>query len=407
LTRRRRPLAWRIGFGSTLALAMTVGTFLPFAFGVLAPFIVTELQLSRSGFGGLTTVFYVVGTPLSLLAGWLVDRFGGRRVLLGLYAAGGLAIALASTATSYAVLLAAAVVGGLSSATGNPVTNQLIAAHIGRGRQGVLVGVKQSGVYLGAVLAGLILPTGAGLVGWRPVLGATASLAVAGVALTFLLVPGTTARDLPPSGDGGGENLGADLRWLAATTLLMGAAAAAVTTYLPLYAFEALGLDTATAGLLAAVSGGVTVAARISWGRAAERWRSARAILVVIAVASALAFALIAAAGPGTVWLVWVGAVVFGGSAAAWTAVVYLLLVRDVDLRATGRSTGLVQLAFYVGYLVSPITFGFVVDRTGSYLPGWTGLVAASALVLLLLAAWRPQGLSPADDPAARARVGR
>lgn len=369
---------------------MAVGTFLPFALGVLAPFIVPDLALSRSRFGGLTTVFYLVGMPFSLVAGALVDRVGGRRVLLVLFLLGAADVVIAGLAPNYLGLLAASAVGGLATAAVNPVTNQQISLHVQVGRQGVIVGIKQSGVYAGLVLAGAVLPLAAGSLGWRIALASTAVLGVFGIVATLLVIPPVQRR---VGGGGTGRTrttLGADIWWLAGLTLLMGAVPAVTAVYLPLYAFEQLGLDEGAAGLLAAGSGAVAVVARIGWARAAERIASARELLAVMAAVTLVSLLLLWAAPAVGTWMLWLGALVFGAAVSAWTAVVYLVLVRDVPQASAGRSTGIIQLAFYGGYSAYPLVFGVVVDRFGGYTTGWLALVGVNVMSLILLRIWRP-----------------
>ena len=59
----------RIAFGLVLALAMGTSTFAGYAFGVLGPNLIGEFDISRSQLGLLTAVFFLVGGPLSLVAG--------------------------------------------------------------------------------------------------------------------------------------------------------------------------------------------------------------------------------------------------------------------------------------------------------------------------------------------------
>ena len=61
---------------------MGTSTFAGYAFGVLGPNLVDEFDISRCQLGLLTAVFFLVGGPLSLVAGPATDRFGARRVML-------------------------------------------------------------------------------------------------------------------------------------------------------------------------------------------------------------------------------------------------------------------------------------------------------------------------------------
>lgn len=383
---------WRAAFAATLLWAMAAGTIIQFAVGALAPFLTDDLGLSRTQIGTLSTVFFGLGAVCSPLAGPLVDRLGGRRVLLWLLALSGAAIAGMGLAPGYALLLVAAGLGGVATAAVNPVTNQLIAVHLVRGAQGVIMGLKQSGVQVGAFLAGAALPTAALTVGWRAALLITAAVAAAGLVLAVAVLP----RRHEPVGGAGRMRPGSEIGegrprrfvgWLAAYALLMGAGGVAVISFLVLYAVEGLGWSESVAGAAAATVALAGVLARMAWGRAAERLRTSTAPLLVLAVGSAVGQALIWAAQASPP-LLWLGAAMFGVTAGAWNAVAMLAIVREVPPAHTGWASGVVQAAFYVGLLSCPPVFGWSVDVTGGYDAGWAGVTAVLAVAAVLTAAW-------------------
>jgi len=176
-----------------LAMAMVVAAFPQYAFGVLGPFLVADLGLSRAELGALTTAMFVAAAGLSPVSGRIVDRIGGRRSMLMLFAATAAGLVLAAVARTYLMLLAATLVTGVGFALGNPATNHVLAFHVDPHRKGALTGVKQSGVQAGALLAGVALPGLAGGVGWRGALLASLVLPVVGLVLAFVLVPPTAA----------------------------------------------------------------------------------------------------------------------------------------------------------------------------------------------------------------------
>lgn len=389
---RPESSAWRAALAVTLLWAMAAGTIIQFAVGALAPFLTADLGLSRAQIGALSTIFYAVGAACSPLAGPLVDRLGGRRVLLWLLALSGAAIAGMGLAPGYALLLTAAGVGGVANAAVNPVTNQLIAVHLVRGAQGVIMGVKQSGVQVGAFLAGAALPTAALTVGWRVALVITAAVAATGLVLAVVVLP----RSREPTGQAGEIGAQADdgeprprrfVGWLAAYALLMGAGGVAVISFLVLYAVEDLGWSESVAGAAAATVALAGVLARMAWGRVAERLQTSTAPLLVLAAGSAVAQALIWAAQASPP-LLWLGAVGFGVTAGAWMAVAMLVIVRRVPRPHTGWASGVVQGAFYVGMLSCPPVFGWSVDVTGGYDAGWAGVTAILVVAAVLTAVW-------------------
>ena len=146
---------------------MGATSFPGFAFGALGPFLVDDFDLSRSSLGLLTTLFFAVGGILSLVAGPMVDRFGGRTVMLGAFGVIGITILAIAGSPSYSLLLVSASFGGASIAAANPTTNKLVAVHVPPGQRGVIMGFKQSGVQIGAFAAGAILAPLAAWLGWR------------------------------------------------------------------------------------------------------------------------------------------------------------------------------------------------------------------------------------------------
>lgn len=384
---------------------MAVCTFLPYALGALGPFITDDLGITRTKLGSLTTVTYAVGGALSPVAGPLVDRFGGRRALAVSFAAGGLGMAVAAaTGRHYGGLVVGSAVFGISVAFGNPATNELAARSVAAGRHGLVTGVKQSGVQVGAFLAGLVLPGVAGAWGWRPALAGCALLGVAGLVLARLYVPRPSgvASGRPVSSNGaptGGARadgapalrrpmLGRAVNRLTVYALLMGFGVGAVGAYLPLYAVEELGFSREAAGLTAAVMGLVGIGARVGWGRRQDRttkpvMRSLGTLAAGSVVASG-AMALATSLGSG---LLWVGAALFGATAVAWNALGMLSIVRDVDVSVAGRASGRVLMGFYLGFLVGPVSFGWAVDHVG-YDAGWVAVTAGFAVATALTLRW-------------------
>jgi predicted MFS family arabinose efflux permease len=387
-----------IGFVVTLTLGMAVCTFLPYAFGALGPFITDDLRITRTALGSLTTVMYAVGAVLSPVAGPLVDRFGGRRSLMVAFASGGLGVAVAASAgRHYAGLLAGAGVFGISIAFGNPATNQLAARVVQAGRHGIVTGIKQSGVQVGAFLAGFVLPRVADVAGWRAALGSCALLGAAGLALAGRFVPGpsdgagtadgTAAAERVPAG-AAPRRFDRAVNRLAVYALLMGFGVGAVSAYLPLYAVEELGFARGTAGLTAALMGFVGILARVGWGRRQDRTtKPVLRSLGTLAVGSVFATLAMATAASRASGLLWVGAALFGATAVAWNSLGMLSIVRDVEVSVAGRASGRVLLGFYVGFLVGPVSFGWAVDHHG-YAAGWAAVTAGFALASALTLAW-------------------
>ncbi|HEX6207643.1 MAG TPA: hypothetical protein VF058_04705, partial [Actinomycetota bacterium] len=106
---------------------------------------------------------------------------------------------------------------------------------------------------------------------------------------------------------------------------------------------------------------------------------SLASVVAVLAVSSAT--------GLGA-WVLWPGAVAAGAGLFAWNAVVMLAAVTGSEARHAGRASGVVHLGFLSGLALGPVSFGFLVDSTGTYAWSWTGVGVLCLLGALLARAW-------------------
>ena len=163
---------------------------------------------------------------------------------------------------------------------------------------------------------------------------------------------------------------------------LVGAALQGVNFYLPLFGYEDLGLSVETAGLLAAIVGGVGIVARIIWGRITDRAGSNFA-MPAVAVGGACALALILLSSTMIPQLIWVGALLMGATGVAANVVVMVSVIHAVPSHAIGRATGLVATGMYVGFAAGPVSVGALVDGVGSYDVAWAAIIGIYAIAVI------------------------
>jgi predicted MFS family arabinose efflux permease len=308
-------------------------------------------------------------------------------LLFGLAVATTVGVALAP---AYGAVLAMALIAGIGVAVANPVTNQVVATAAPPHRQGLVTGVKQSGVQAWIFVGSAMLPALAGLWGWRAAVVAAAAVPITGYVLRLVSVPAGHPR---PRGATRPRVRRSDLpstaRWLAPYGFFIGCGSSALGAYLPLFAVERLGEPSTRAGLLTAVVGGLGVAVRIGWGWRADRVpTSVPASLAVMALGSVAATGLIALAAPGGVALAWAGAALAGVSATAWNSIGMLAIVRGAAPAVRGRASAAVVGAFYWGYVAGPLSFGAVVDHTQVYAWGWLIVGCSFGAAALLALIW-------------------
>jgi len=372
-----------------LSLATAAATYLHGALSVLSTYLVEEFGVTRSQLGLAFTVVALIGGIAAPFVGKLVD-VSTRRVMAGLFAASTFGVLLAATAPDYVWVLAAALLGGLGLAAGNPVTNKLVSEEFPATRHGVVIGIKQAGPPMGLLAAGLVLPPLAVVLGWRWALALTALMPLLGFVMTWALLPAGMARPVAGLGiPAETRRTGQDtVWWLTVIGFPVAAGTGAVIAFVPLYAHEELGVSVSVAGLLAAVIGISGVAGRVLWGAHASRFGRPTVPLTLIAVLAL--FSTLAIWGArGATGLIWVGAVGVGFSMLAWHAVAWLTLIDAVDLSDVGRTTGVVQLGNSAGFATGPLIMGVLVDARGSYGWGWGFITGLFMITLGLTIAWR------------------
>lgn len=394
-TQRRDVAVPRGRSGACLAATMAAASLMQFSVGALAPLILLDLDLTRTRLGLLLSGYYVLAAVTSPVFGRVVERVG-HRAALGLVAslaiAGNGLIALVGGQASLALGL---LLAGLAVAAANPATNLALASM--PPPHGALMGVKQSGFQVAAVVAGVLMPFVASAYGWRASFGVAAL--IAGMVLLIIgrwSPPASAGRVRRPSAVAPAPvqaTGGTGVRAFAAYAFFMGIGTANVGVYLALYAHESLSIPEQRAGAVVAVVGGAAVVARIGWSVLVERARGRlgdeRAVLRLIACLAAGATVVIVLAQHAGSWLVWPAALVIGLSAAAWNSVVMLALLRGhAGGRLLGRASGTVQGSFFWGLATGPPVFGVAVDRGGDYALGWCwtllSFVAALAAAFLL-----------------------
>jgi predicted MFS family arabinose efflux permease len=378
---------------TSLTVAMALGLLPMVSIGILAPFLIDDLDISRGEVGLLVAVVAGVSAVLSPFVGALFDRTGDRRALLMVLATGAVSLVLMAAAPTFAVMSLALALAGVCRAGANPATNRLITVRLPRGRRGWITGVKQSGETAAIVVSAAALPALAALSGWRLpllVLGLAAAATVLGAALSIERVD----APVPPGPVRGTGRMPSSIQWLNTYNFVMGAGTGAITAYLPLYANEVGGLNETTAGavmIAAGLCGGIS---RLLWSHWSEsRWGFPGSLAGLAAIAVVSCTVLLAAPELGTA-AYWAGAAIWGIGGLGFGAVSMLAAMAEAPDSSTGRASGLVVFWFSFGLALAPPAFGWLVEQQDAYGPGFSMLiglyVAAVAIMLAARGSFRP-----------------
>jgi MFS family permease len=178
---------WWIVFACACGLLVGAGAILIFTFGVFLKPITEDLGVSRgelSGALGASTWFVALSCPV---IGWLIDRFGTRRVMIPGILLFALAVASFGLMQAQPLLLIYAIfcVAGFISGVQTPIPYAAVITHWFDSHRGIALGLATAGVGLGVALIPPLAALLIGHFGWR---WAYAGLGIAVVVLAWLPV---------------------------------------------------------------------------------------------------------------------------------------------------------------------------------------------------------------------------
>ncbi|HLR77748.1 MAG TPA: MFS transporter [Burkholderiaceae bacterium] len=359
---------------------------------VVAPAVARSLQISAAYVGLYVALVYAGAMTASLMAGAVVRRFGAiwaSQLALCLCAAG----LFLSVIPSVFSMAAGAVLIGLGYGPITPASSHLLARTTPAHRMSLVFSIKQTGVPLGGLLAGLIVPGLANWINWQ------AAFAIVGLACVLCALASWPLRaSLDADRDPAqrlsfGTGLSGPLRLvfshrslsvLAAVSFLFSIAQLSLTSYLVTFLHEDLSMSLVQAGAMLAVAQAAGVGGRMLWGYVSDRFLGATRMLIVLS----LLIALCAAVSPflqfldGQLLLVLV-LVVFGASAVGWNGVYLAEVARQAPKGMASMATGGTLSMTFLGVVVGPPVFGLVAGVTGSY-----GIAYASLLVPIGICLW-------------------
>ncbi|WP_101297345.1 MFS transporter [Halegenticoccus soli] len=389
-------------YGWVVVVACFLGSLVVFgisySFGVFFDRMLAEFGRSR----GETSLVFAIQTFVvyvgAAAVGWLVDRYGTRRLLL----AGAVLIALglggaAVSDTLWGVIVSYGVVAALGLSVVYVVSYATVPKWFER-RRGFAGGVASSGLGIGMLV---VAPTASMLIsayGWRLTYLLVLVLSTALLTIAAVLVADSPRRlgvdaseEFPEGYDDGSERRRLTPREQLRETLAVARSGSFllvffgwVCIYATLYVvFAHLVLFTADAGIgrwvgvwALGVVGGVTSLARLAIGHLSDRLGRAR---VFVACSTAMGLATVALAFATTPLAVFAFAVVFG---AAYGGNGALLSPLTADLFGTANINvlfGLVSTAFAVSGLLAPFAAGVAYDALATYVPAF---VAAGSLAV-------------------------
>src|SRR5262245_31255583 len=156
------------------------------ALGPIAPLLMAEFGISRAQVGLVQTSIYLSGTGSAMIGGRLADRAGERSALIVSGLITGVAAVVSGLVVPFWAFLAVAFAVGLGTGVQNPAGSAAVMRWFPPRRRAFAMGIRQTGVPVGGVLAATAWPWVATTWGWRTSYVLAGVMALAGTALIAL-----------------------------------------------------------------------------------------------------------------------------------------------------------------------------------------------------------------------------
>jgi MFS family permease len=380
-----------VGLSVSVA-TMAASTFATLGTSALAPYLRTSLHLSTFEVGLIPGLVFLGALSASVPAGQMTDRIGAGRALTLSQLGVACGVAVAALAFGRFNFLAGIAIAGVGYGAVNPATNVLSTGLVPRRRRALFLSVKQMGVTLGGLMAGLALPRIAQALGWRAALLAAVGVLLAGAITGRWITSRERAGWFGPAGHQASRSRPAAVHVsvpgagpTAVFGFVMSGVQLSLAGYLTLYLVEAHGFAKTTAGAALSVAFAAACVGRIAWGWLSDRCFTSHATtLVLISGASTVALAVLASGVTGaSLWLI---VVMIGLFSLGWNGVYMALITDSAGPRGLGRATGRGLTAIYSGVAVVPPLLGVIKDVTHSWSAVWAVSIGGVLLATATLA---------------------
>ena len=332
----------------------------------------------------------LVGPAFGFVAGWIVDRYGPRRVMLaGILMAAAALVGLGSIST-LGFFYVFYVLNALGYVCGGPLPNQVLLSRWFERSRGKAMGIAYLGIGFGGTAAPILSYALVQHFGWQ------AALRILGVLVFAVAFPlAFFVADKPASPAGGNavkSQAGAPKAFrtgafylLAIGSMCSIAAVSGTQQNLKLYLSLDRHYSQADAARILSLVLAFSIAGRLLMGWLADRIAKKYVMLTIyLLVAMAIPF-LVSASGGHSMY---VFAGIFGVALGGDYMIIPLMTAEIFGVRILGKLMGVILTADGVAEAVSPWLVGRLRDSTGSYVGGFAlliGMALLGAVAVLML----------------------
>jgi sugar phosphate permease len=386
-TERTRAGGWQATATAFAALFSVVGLSL-YGLPLYYDFMVRELGWTRTMVtSGNAISKLIVGPLFGFAAGWIVDRFGPRRLMMaGIVMAGGALVGLGTVSVAWSFYFFY-FFNALGYVCGGPLPSQVLLSRWFNRTRGKAMGIAYLGIGIGGAIVPLLAKRMTDQFGWRGSLQALGVLIVLiALPLAYFVREAPEATDERDSRRAGSEG---DSKAVALTPILKSpafyllalgsmcsiAAVGGTNQHLKLFLSLDRGYSQGDAARIISLVLTVSIVGRLFMGWLADRVpRKYVMLLIYLLVAGAIPLLLLRPTGS----TMYVFATIFGLGLGGEYLIIPLMAAELFGVRVLGRVMGIVLTADGVAEATAPMLVGYLHDRTGSYNTGFVVLICAA-----------------------------
>jgi len=323
----------------------------------------------------------IVGPLFGFLAGWVIERFGPRRLMIAGVLMGGASLLGLSGVTAVWMFYVCYLFNALGYVSGGPLPNQVLLSRWFDKARGKAMGFAYLGIGIGGALVPQLARRLEGWLGWHT------ALATLGVLMIVIALPMvwfikeapkgfTTRRQEPPS------PIRPVLKSPAFYLLAVGSmcsigAVGGINQHLKLFLSRVQGYSQADAADVISLVLASSIAGRLLMGWLADKWPKKYVMLLIYALVSAAIPLLYFTATPGMIYLF---AIVFGIAFGGDYMIIPLMAADLFGLKVMGRVMGIVLTADGVAEALSPKMVGRLYDLNKNYTDGFALLIVLAVI---------------------------
>ena len=354
------------------------------ALPVMAPAIAADTGLPASALGVYSFLMWTAAILASFVAGDLIARLGAVRVSQGSLALCAIALAVGASGFTPALAVTPLLIG-IACAVETPSSSEILARVTPPARRTFIFSLKQTGVQIGGMLAGIAYPAALPALGWRGTMLTLAGLVAACALALEPMRRRLDSRRAAPRPHGG-ETSGLAYVWrtpalrdLATASFAFHAMQVCLNTFLVAYLVGEHGLSLAAAGLLLTIAQLGGFVGRLGFGFVVGSRLGVLRLLIAIGfgmTAAALAIGL----ATGYLSTAWLGVLcfVFGLTSSGWNGVFLAEVVRESPPGEIARVTGGVMVTAYAGLILGPVAFSAAAAAAATLAAGYVLLAGAT-----------------------------